>query len=760
VNLRRGSTIIVLTVLGSGALALSALPGNNHPAASAATLPGLEKIKHIVMVMQENRSFDEYFGTFPGADGIPMVNGVPTPCLPSSAGGCRRPYVDHRDVVVGGPHGQTNATNDINGGKMDGFLKESEAASVACGTSAPAGCPVNPVNVLGYHTESDIPNYWAYARNNVLQDRMFQPNASWSLPAHLFQVSGWSASCPSHNPTSCVSDLDQGGAQPDNFADPTNVMLNPLSPIYAWTDLTYLLHKQQVSWGYYVVSGNEPDCRDDSALTCAEIEQQPYTPGIWNPLPYFDTVRNNGQLGNVQSMANFYTAAHNGTLPAVSWVQPSGDVSDHPPLGSTSNGQSFVTSVLNAVGNSPNWSSTAVFVAWDDWGGFYDHVVPPRVDQNGYGLRVPGFLVSPYAKRGYVDHQVLSFDAYLKFIEDVFLGGQRIDPANDGRPDSRPTVRENVSILGDLALEFDFTQQPRPPLILPVHPITTLTNVPPYPPRGVGVSGGDGQATVKWTKPINTGGKPLINYKVVPYRGSTILPAWTFPASARSGVVKGLTNGQTYTFKVFATSSVGNGFLSLPTPSLVVGSPSPPPSASAVPGNGNATVHWTPPTTTNGSAITSYRVTPRTGFVTLNPVTFNKTATGGIVTGLTNGTSYTFSVQALNARGASVSTTTAAIIVGTPTAPKGVVATRGPGSAAITVQWSTPTSDNGSAITSYIVTTRFKSKAVATKTVANTARAVTLTGLMSGKSYSFVVNATNARGKGAPSASTPEIVAP
>jgi LysM repeat protein len=114
----------------------------------------------------------------------------------------------------------------------------------------------------------------------------------------------------------------------------------------------------------------------------------------------------------------------------------------------------------------PNWDSTAIFLSWDDWGGFYDHVEPPEVDQNGYGLRVPGLVISPYAKQGYIDHQTLSFDAYVKFIEDVFLGGQRIDPETDGRPDPRPTVRENVSQLGDLLGDFDFSQPSRSPVVL------------------------------------------------------------------------------------------------------------------------------------------------------------------------------------------------------------------------------------------------------------------------------------------------------
>jgi phospholipase C len=115
---------------------------------------------------------------------------------------------------------------------------------------------------------------------------------------------------------------------------------------------------------------------------------------------------------------------------------------------------------------SSDWSSTAIFLTWDDWGGFYDHVPPPTVDDQGYGLRVPGLVISPYAKTGYIDHQTLSFDAYLKFIEDDFLHGRRIDPHTDGRPDRRPDVRENAQILGDLRNDFDFNQPPRPPLFL------------------------------------------------------------------------------------------------------------------------------------------------------------------------------------------------------------------------------------------------------------------------------------------------------
>jgi phospholipase C len=225
------------------------------------------------------------------------------------------------------------------------------------------------------------------------------------------------------------------------------------------------------------VAGTEPDCQNDAALSCGAVRQSATTPGIWNPLPFFDTVRNDGQLNNVQSVSNFYRAAGKGQLPAVSWVVPSGAVSEHPPS-PVSFGQSYVTSLVNAVMKSPDWKSTAIFLAWDDWGGFYDHVTPPTVDQNGYGLRVPALVISPYARTGYVDHQTVSFDAYVKFIEDDFLNSQRLDPKTDGRPDPRPDVRENARILGNLVSDFDFNQSPRAPAVLPVHPATTLTGTP------------------------------------------------------------------------------------------------------------------------------------------------------------------------------------------------------------------------------------------------------------------------------------------
>jgi phospholipase C len=485
---RRG--MVVLTAICVASVACTS--GNSGHSAASSAPADIHKIKHVVVIMQENRSFDSYFGTYPGADGIPMANGAPPVCVPDPAdGACVAPYVDHADVNGGGPHNYANASSDVDGGKMDGFIAQAEGGRKSCTDPTDPACTNSATpDVMGYHTQSDIPNYWTYANDFVLQDHMFEPNASWSLPSHLFLVSEWAAYCTQEdNPSSCVSGTASNppskplaspailGGQVGPKVTKNNKTNPGGQPIYAWTDLTYLLHKDNVSWGYYVVSGTEPDCENDAAETCAPVQQRANTPGIWNPLPWFDTVKADGQLGNIQDVTNFYSAAKQGDLPAVSWVVPSGTVSEHPPS-PVSYGQSYVTSLVNAVMSSPDWDSTAIFLAWDDWGGFYDHVVPPTVDPLGYGLRVPGIVISPYAKTGYVDHQTLSFDAYDKFIEDDFLGGQRIDPASDGRPDPRPDVRENEPILGNLIADFDFNQSPRPPQLLPVHPATTLTGTP------------------------------------------------------------------------------------------------------------------------------------------------------------------------------------------------------------------------------------------------------------------------------------------
>jgi phospholipase C len=450
--------------------ALAAVPlllATCSPNPQATGPAGIHKIEHVVVIMQENRSFDHYFGTFPGADGIPMKDGVPTVCNPDpSTAQCVKPYHDSNDRNTGGPHTQPAMRDQINNGRMDGFITAAQRANTTCDVINPA-CRAGgggESDVMAYHDDREIPNYWAYAKNFVLQDHMFQPAASWSLTEHLYMVSGWSARCSrAGDPSSCADDgnLDAHLGQTRDTQD-----RSAQRPLYdfAWTDLTYLLHKNHISWKYYVAEGTEPDC-EDGAAACVPQTQQAGTPGSWNPLPKFDTVKLDGELANIQAVGHFYDDAKKGTLPALSWIVPNQEVSEHPPA-LISTGQAYVTGLVNAIMQGPNSDSTAIFLTWDDAGGLYDHMPPPAVDAAGYGLRLPGLVISPYAKKGYVDKQVLSFDAYLKFIEDDFLGGQRIDPASDGRPDPRPGVRENASILGDLTRDFDFNQPPRKPLPL------------------------------------------------------------------------------------------------------------------------------------------------------------------------------------------------------------------------------------------------------------------------------------------------------
>jgi len=452
---------LILLGLATAALVVSQRP--SAVAGPGAPHAGIQKIRHVVMVMQENRSFDSYFGTYPDADGIPRKNGHFTVCVPDAVRHvCARPYHDRANRNYGGSHEYIDTFRDIDGGKMDGFERQARLGRfLACHNTDNPGCSLTPSSpdAMGYHDWHEIPNYWDYARHFVLQDHMFEADNSWSLPAHLALVSGWTARCSKHgDPMSCKSALTA----------PFGATGHGKKVDFPWTDLTWLLHRDHVSWRYYVANGSQPDCADNE-MFCPRVHQGVKTPGIWNPLPRFDTVQEDHQIGNIQPLGDFYGAARRGRLAAVSWIAPSQALSEHPPA-LISTGQAYVTHLIDSIMRGPDWRSTAIFLAWDDWGGFYDHVKPPVVDGEGYGIRVPALVISPYARRGYIDHQVLSSDAYLKFIENDFLHGQRIDPRTDGRPDSRPDVRENAKILGSLVRDFNFTQRPRPPLILPLHP--------------------------------------------------------------------------------------------------------------------------------------------------------------------------------------------------------------------------------------------------------------------------------------------------
>jgi len=393
--------------------------------------PGLEKIDHFVFIIQENRSFDHYFGTYPGADGIP-----PGTSLPGFLGKAVASYHDTSLTNRGGPHGWDAAIADIDGGRMDGFVHQSWG-------SIPLSPPINPAagnadDVMGYHDYHEIPNYWDYAGLYVLQDHMYESVASYSLPSHLYVLAGQS-----------------GGYVGGLFV--------PVPRTYSFPEVTQLLKNTNIDWKYYVREGREGDTDNDALVGMSSNETQ--APKVYtnkNPLPAFPVVRDDpSQWDRLVPTEQLYVDAKAGKLPQVSWVIPSDDVSEHPPS-NVADGMAYVTGVVNAVMASPDWDHTAIFIAWDDWGGFYDHVMPPKVDQYGLGLRVPGLIVSPYAKRGYIDHREASFESWLKLVEERF---------------GVPSLTARDTQAYDMIDGFDFSQPPRKPVLLKATPQGS-----PYPP--------------------------------------------------------------------------------------------------------------------------------------------------------------------------------------------------------------------------------------------------------------------------------------
>jgi phospholipase C len=385
---------------------------------------GLGRVQHVVVLMLENRSFDSYFGTFPGVNGIP-----PNPnCNPDpQTQQCILPFHNTSLINYGGPHSTSAMWGDIDGGKFDGFIIQAE--------QQPKYIDPSPDDVMGYHTCAEIPVYCQYASEYTIADNHFAATNSWSAIAHLYLVSGWSAKCTSPDPMSCTSSNNT----------------NPYVDELAWTDITWLLHSHGISWKYYMYGkgGNSLGPRTFNGDDGEDPGPNVFSPSAWNPLPGFDDVRTDGELGNIVAGDNFLADAKAGTLQAVSWVIPPFLRSDHPaePI---SGGQDWVRHQIGAVMKGPDANSTLILVTWDEWGGFYDHVMPPVIDVGGYGFRTPLIIVGSMVKHGYVDHQLLTSDAYLKLIEDLFLGSARLDPNTDGRPDPRSDVRENVTGLGDL----------------------------------------------------------------------------------------------------------------------------------------------------------------------------------------------------------------------------------------------------------------------------------------------------------------------
>ncbi len=372
----------------------------------AAFAPGPDEtttpIKHVVMLLQENHSFDNYFGTYPGADGLPEDVCMPKSPTDTSAGDCTRPFhIGDSSVGVSDPdHSDNTFRLQYNGGQMNGFIsaldKRNQDGRMA----------------MGYYDERDLPYYWNLADRYVLFDRFFSSAGGGSLINHMY----WVSAAPGET-------LQQGmtvGNAPTIFDR---------------------LEAQHISWKFYI-QNYEP------TLNYRTVDQFPGNRAsqvVWAPLLSMDRFIDDPVLAShIVDLSQFYTDLQNGTLPAVAYIAPSGP-SEHPPS-SVVSGQRFVRTLIQALMRSDAWPTSAFMLAYDDWGGWYDHVAPPQVDENGYGFRVPAFLVSPYARQGYIDHTQLDFTSVLKFIEDNW----RLAPlaSRDAQANS---------IVG----AFDFTQEAR-----------------------------------------------------------------------------------------------------------------------------------------------------------------------------------------------------------------------------------------------------------------------------------------------------------
>ena len=366
-------------VLSVGLLLLGCgFSGSGTPPATPAQA---QKIKHIVIIMQENRSFDNLFNGFPGADTVQsgMSHGevVPLKSVPFEQG---------TDL----DHSHTAWWKDWDNGKMDGFAHE-------------APYPISNLP-YAYVPQTETVPYWTLARQYTLGDRMFQSNSGPSFPAHQYMIAGQSASAD-ENPSGTPWGCDAPATETVALIGPNGTDLPGVYPCFDYATMADLLDTRGISWNYY-----------------APAETSSPTGFVWSAYQAIRHIRFGPDWTDkvVSPNAQVLADIKNGKLAQVTWIIPQYAYSDHAEQGLTKEGPSWVADITNEIGASPFWSSTVIFIAWDDWGGWYDHVPPPQLDNMGLGFRVPLIVVSPYAKKGYISGQVHEFSGFLRYTEEVF----------------------------------------------------------------------------------------------------------------------------------------------------------------------------------------------------------------------------------------------------------------------------------------------------------------------------------------------------
>ncbi|HTT25809.1 MAG TPA: alkaline phosphatase family protein [Thermoplasmata archaeon] len=413
-------------------------------------------IQHIIFLLQENHAYDSLFGEYCLAtgkycrsvgDGIPSGTCVPLfPARPTL--GCVAPFnftpaqLTPKDMA----HDWNSTHRAWNNGSMNGFY-------VAEGRNN---------NTFGHYNGTTAPVYWDLAEEYGLADDFFSPAASYSLPNHWYAVSG---------------DAPNASYLIKTLVAPTGQLHSYLNQSNATPALEDELLNSSVSWDYF-----------DYALPSYATAIRAVPPGdaydYWNPLAARQQSYTTADVSHFQNRSVLFGDLANGTLPSLSWVIPDAFNSDHPPE-NLSSGQDWVASLVDALEKSPEWNSTVLFVSWDEYGGFYDGVAPPRLDAYGDGFRVPMLAIGPWVRQGFIDHRTMNFDSILHLMEKAFHL-----PCISAR-DCNATL--------PLAM-FNFQHGPRAPLqILPIGqavypmPLQTSGKLPYYGP-GVG-------APIYWKDP-------------------------------------------------------------------------------------------------------------------------------------------------------------------------------------------------------------------------------------------------------------------
>jgi phospholipase C len=414
-------------------------PPANSPSTHPTKLPdhatqlrlAQQKITKIVFLIKENRTFDTLFGLYPGADGATTGK---------TCDGSTVPLVQAHDNSPGAKHSFLSGIQVINGGKMDCFDQAEGGAG---------GVPY-----VQYHADQ-IPNYWSYAQHFTLGDRFFSSAYGPTFVEHFWLVASTTNRYVSNeHPDQAGDDNIKGGYCDDPteriqsfpvlsedekrtvFGLEERSEIDTLESDWITTRwpcddikvLPDLLEQAGISWKYY-------------------LQQIP----IWDVMGTIPHIRYGPMWNNIVGEEAFVSDLQAGRMPDVTWLLPPVDLSDHPDYGTLCNGENWTVRTINAIMQSPEWGHTAIFLTWDDYGGFYDHVPPPHVDIYGYGPRVPLLVISPYARQGFIFHETSDFSSVLRFIEEV---------------NHLPSLGRRDADANDLLDAFDFQQDPIPPLVL------------------------------------------------------------------------------------------------------------------------------------------------------------------------------------------------------------------------------------------------------------------------------------------------------